>query len=162
MQRCTGSKPFLFSSFRCNGCVISLVKSLYQGAGKTALLIFWVTVLAGCDAKTPEATRLLEEPGAFFQSGEVEAPDEWWLSFNDPTLDTLVESALAGLAYRQLRIEYFNGLSDYLAVLTVPREAQQLRRDLLTANLNLLEFSITLYRALAGGFETAGEVENRL
>lgn len=70
--------------------------------------------------------------------------------------------SLADRAYRQLRIEYFNGLSDYLAVLIALREAQQLRRDLLTANLNLLEFRIALYRALAGGFETASEVENRL
>ena len=70
--------------------------------------------------------------------------------------------SLAELSYRQLRIEYFNGLSDYLAVLTALTEAQQLRRDLLNANLNLIEFRVFLYRALAGGFETAGEVENRL
>jgi len=69
---------------------------------------------------------------------------------------------LAELAYRQLRIEYFNGLSDYLAVLTALTQAQELRRELLSSRQTLLEFRIALYRALAGGFESAAEIENRL
>lgn len=66
---------------------------------------------------------------------------------------------LATSAYQQLEIEYFNGLSDYLAVLTALNQEQQLRRDLITANSLLLEYRIALYRALAGGFETARELE---
>ncbi|WP_188460530.1 efflux transporter outer membrane subunit [Marivirga lumbricoides] len=66
---------------------------------------------------------------------------------------------LADKVSRQLRVEYFNGLSDYLAVLTALNQEQQLRRDLITARLNLLEFRISLYRALAGGFEIRGETE---
>lgn len=69
---------------------------------------------------------------------------------------------LAEQAYGQLRIEYFNGMSDYLAVLTALNQEQQLRRDLISANLMLLEFRIALYRSLAGGLETASEAENRL
>lgn len=66
---------------------------------------------------------------------------------------------LADKASQQLRVEYFNGLSDYLAVLTALNQEQQLRRDLVIARLNLLEFRISLYRALAGGFEIRPETE---
>lgn len=69
---------------------------------------------------------------------------------------------LAQQAYDQLRVEYLNGLSNYLDVLTALNEVQQLRRDLLAANLTLLEFRITLYRALAGSFDTARETEAAL
>ena len=51
----------------------------------------------------------------------------------------------------QLRTEYLNGMSNYLDVLTALDEEQQLRRNLLRAKLNLLEYRIALYRALAGG-----------
>lgn len=66
--------------------------------------------------------------------------------------------ALAEETYQQLQLEYLNGVSDYLDVLTSLTDAQQLRRDLLSANLALLEFRIALYRALAGGFETEKEL----
>lgn len=57
-------------------------------------------------------------------------------------------------SYEQLRVQYFNGASNYLDVLTALDQEQQLRRSLLAANLTLLEFRIALYRSLAGGFET--------
>ena len=60
--------------------------------------------------------------------------------------------------YEQLRIEYLNGISDYLDVLTALTDEQRLRRELISARLALLEFRIALYRALAGGFETGREV----
>lgn len=66
---------------------------------------------------------------------------------------------LAQQTYEQLRIEYFNGFSNYLDVLTALNQEQQLRRDLLSANLGLLEFRIALYRALAGRFDTFRETE---
>ncbi|NIR48298.1 TolC family protein [candidate division KSB1 bacterium] len=62
-------------------------------------------------------------------------------------------------SYEQLRIEYFNGVSDYIDVLTALTDEQQLRRDRLSARLVLLEFRIALYRAMAGGFETGTEAE---
>lgn len=64
---------------------------------------------------------------------------------------------LARQAYEQLRIQYFSGTTNYLDVLTALDEVQQLRRDLLTAELTLVEYRISLYRALAGSFETARE-----
>lgn len=60
---------------------------------------------------------------------------------------------LARQTYQQLRTGYFNGTTDYLDVLTALNQEQQLRRDILSANLALLEFRIALYRALAGGVE---------
>ena len=56
--------------------------------------------------------------------------------------------------YGQLRIEYLNGISGYLDVLTALTDEQRLRRELISAKRILLEFRIALYRALAGGFET--------
>ena len=61
---------------------------------------------------------------------------------------------LARQAYRQLRVQYLNGTGDYLDVLTALDEVQQLRRDLLSAELTLVLSRIALYRALAGSFET--------
>ena len=58
---------------------------------------------------------------------------------------------LSDQTYEQLRVEYFNGIGDYIDVLSALIEDQQLRRDALTARLQLLEFRIALYRALAGG-----------
>jgi len=65
--------------------------------------------------------------------------------------------ALARQTYERLRVQYFNGTSDYINVLTSLIEEQRLRRDLLTAELLLLELRIALYRALAGGFQTLRE-----
>lgn len=61
---------------------------------------------------------------------------------------------LAQQSYEQLRIAYLNGAGNYLDTLTALTQEQQLQRDLLAANLTLLEFRIALYRALAGGFGT--------
>lgn len=62
---------------------------------------------------------------------------------------------LARQTYEQLRLEYFNGMSNYLDVLTALGEEQQLRRDLISANQTLFEYRIALYRAIAGEFETS-------
>lgn len=67
---------------------------------------------------------------------------------------------LAAKASEQLQIEYFNGLGDYLEVLTSLSQEQQLRRDLLSEKLALLEYRISLYRALAGSFVTHREPGN--
>lgn len=61
---------------------------------------------------------------------------------------------LAERAFQQLRVEYLNGSIAYLDVLVSLDQMQQLKRDLVNAELNLLLFRLALYRALAGGFET--------
>jgi len=60
---------------------------------------------------------------------------------------------------QQLRLEFFNGLADYLDVLTALEDEQQLGRGLLSAHRILLEYRIALYRALAGGIGTPKEKE---
>ncbi len=67
---------------------------------------------------------------------------------------------LATQAYEQLQFQYFNGAANYLEVLTALDEVQQLRRDMLSARLTIVEFRIALYRALAGSFETGRENES--
>lgn len=71
------------------------------------------------------------------------------------TLEKRLE--LTNQTYEQLRIEYFNGMGNYLDVLTELNRQQELRRDIIEARLLLVEFRIGLYRALAGGFETPME-----
>ncbi|MBD3407385.1 MAG: efflux transporter outer membrane subunit [Candidatus Lokiarchaeota archaeon] len=71
-------------------------------------------------------------------------------------IDSQIE--IARQTYEQLRIEYFNGISNYLDVLTALDTLQQLRRDALSARLILLQYRIALYRALAGRISTPREV----
>jgi outer membrane protein TolC len=66
---------------------------------------------------------------------------------------------LARQAYERLGIEYLNGTSNYLDVLTALDEVQRLGRARIAARLILVEYRIALYRALAGSFETAMEIE---
>ncbi|UJH92465.1 hypothetical protein LZ575_08195 [Antarcticibacterium sp. 1MA-6-2] len=56
----------------------------------------------------------------------------------------------------QLRIEFLNGMTEYLDVLLSLDQEQQLQRELLEAQQTQLEIRIALYRAIAGGFETEG------
>jgi len=66
---------------------------------------------------------------------------------------------LAGQTYEQLRIQYFNGVTNYLEVLTALNQQQQIRIDILNANMQLVDVRISLYRALAGGFDTGRQLE---
>lgn len=60
---------------------------------------------------------------------------------------------LATQSLGQLRIEYLNGFTNYIDVLTILTQQQQLRRELVQMRLALVETRIALHRALAGGFE---------
>jgi len=61
---------------------------------------------------------------------------------------------LAEKTYDQLFVEYTNGVSDFIDLLTALADLQALRRDLLEAERLRLEFRVSLYRALAGGIVT--------
>lgn len=64
---------------------------------------------------------------------------------------------LARQTYAQLQQEYYNGAEDYIGVLTALSDQQRLERQMILARLNLVEFRIALYRALAGVIETNRE-----
>lgn len=56
-------------------------------------------------------------------------------------------------AYEQLQLSYVNGVSGFIDVLTAETDLQQLQRDLLSARRLLLEYRVSLYRALAGDLQ---------
>jgi len=60
----------------------------------------------------------------------------------------------------RLRSQYLNGTVDYLDVLDALENKQQLERDLLRARQQLLDIRVSLYRSLAGGFETETSIES--
>ncbi|PVY78426.1 NodT family efflux transporter outer membrane factor (OMF) lipoprotein [Tamilnaduibacter salinus] len=70
---------------------------------------------------------------------------------------------LADATYDQRRSQYVNGVVDYIDVLTALQDRQELRRALLSARRQLLDYRIALYRALAGPLASApsdGETPN--
>jgi len=72
-----------------------------------------------------------------------------------------VQVGYARETHRRLRLEFFNGVGDFLDLLTSLVTQQRLERDLLAARLVLLEDRIALYRALAGGFATGREADRQ-
>jgi outer membrane protein TolC len=60
--------------------------------------------------------------------------------------------SLAEATLREARLQYANGLGEYLNVLTALSALQRLERDRLTAQQQLVAFRIQLYRALAGSW----------
>ncbi|MGJ8637752.1 MAG: efflux transporter outer membrane subunit [Opitutaceae bacterium] len=69
------------------------------------------------------------------------------------------QKELADETYRQLRIQYLNGVAEYIDVLDTLKGQQNLARDIVSARQELIEFRIALHRALAGGFYTAAATE---
>ncbi|MFB6355258.1 MAG: TolC family protein [bacterium] len=59
---------------------------------------------------------------------------------------------LAEQTTEQLKSKYYNGSIDYIDVLDALSSEQELRRDLISARVELIEHRVVLYRALAGGF----------
>ena len=60
---------------------------------------------------------------------------------------------------KQLRVEFLNGFSPYLDVLLGLDQEQQLRRDYVAAQSQQIQIRISLYRALAGGFDTGRNID---
>ncbi len=59
---------------------------------------------------------------------------------------------LASQASSMIRLRYINGAIDFLRVLSAVLSQQSLERNLLQAQVQLIEYRINLYRALAGRF----------
>lgn len=68
-------------------------------------------------------------------------------------LETQVQ--LARQASTLIRLRYINGAIDFLRVLSALLSQQSLERSLLQAQVQLIEYRISLYRALAGKFPLA-------
>ena len=63
---------------------------------------------------------------------------------------------LSNESLMQLRNQYFNGVSNYIDVLTSILEQQRLERDVLDAQLDLYQTRVELYRSLAGSLDHEG------
>lgn len=61
----------------------------------SCLTAFLLLVAACAPAITREASSVQPRAG-FSASGQTQLPEQWWLSFQDPTLNRLIEQALAG------------------------------------------------------------------
>ena len=65
---------------------------------------------------------------------------------------TLVQLDYARKAFEQAKDQYFNGVSSYLPVLTALLKVQNVERDLISKNTELLSYRIGLYRSLGGSW----------
>ena len=62
---------------------------------KTLALVIVAALISGCSVVHPPPGTPLEVPARFSHSGESTLPDQWWLSFKDPVLNSLMDQALA-------------------------------------------------------------------
>ena len=67
------------------------------------------------------------------------------------------QRSLAEETLKRLRMEFFNGVGDYIDVLVAQTEEKRVQRELLRERRVLLEFRVALYRALAGTIPTGRE-----
>ncbi len=68
---------------------------------------------------------------------------------------------LARFTLSEARMQYINGLSDYLTVLSAMNSLQQTQRELLSARYQLISYRIVLCRSLGGTWTTELSGENR-
>lgn len=61
-----------------------------------AVLAIPVVLAAGCATPAPTRSSPVSIPAAFSETGDRALPPKWWEDFNNPTLNRLVEEALAG------------------------------------------------------------------
>jgi len=59
------------------------------------LCLCTIIALTACSIGAPTQTADYQLQGQFSVSGEEALPDRWWLTFADPTLDLLIETALS-------------------------------------------------------------------
>ncbi|MEJ2199223.1 MAG: hypothetical protein P8X54_11755 [Desulfuromonadales bacterium] len=59
------------------------------------LCLCTIIALTACSIGTQTQTADYQPQGQFSVSGEETLPDRWWLTFADPALDQLVETALS-------------------------------------------------------------------
>jgi NodT family efflux transporter outer membrane factor (OMF) lipoprotein len=57
--------------------------------------VLFLAAIASCAPKPTGIEPPIEEPPTFSRTGTELIPDRWWMAFEDPALNTLVDSALA-------------------------------------------------------------------
>jgi len=62
---------------------------------RALLLAIVAILLSGCSMATQNLKTPLAVPAQFSESGTSPLPDRWWLSFEDPVLNELIDQALA-------------------------------------------------------------------
>ena len=56
--------------------------------------VLWTLASAGCSYRSTVVEIPVELPAVFSQSGDEEQPEKWWLAFDDPELNALIDLAL--------------------------------------------------------------------
>jgi NodT family efflux transporter outer membrane factor (OMF) lipoprotein len=71
----------------------------FSSPGKRSLvtcLTIIVLLLTGCSPQVSRQAPPLQPQGGFSGSGQEQLPEQWWMAFEDQTLDSLISRALAG------------------------------------------------------------------
>lgn len=134
------------------------------GANIVAPLLYWGRLRAEVDRTEAVKNQQLYNYGQVVLTAFQEVENAFIREENQLKRLSILKNRLemAEKTNKQLRIEFINGMTDYIDVLLAFNEQQQLERDLLTAQQNLLTNRVDLYRALAGSFSTDRETETEL
>src|SRR4051812_33014561 len=90
-----------------------------RGMSRLAAAIGWAWLLSGCVQGPDYVKPTVDVPGQYRFAGAPIPPDEavagqaWWVGFGDPTLDSLVQEAIANnrdLRIASARVEEFDAI----------------------------------------------------
>jgi NodT family efflux transporter outer membrane factor (OMF) lipoprotein len=74
-------------------------KHSFSNPGRRSLatcLTIFLLLLSGCSPQISHQTPLVQLTDSFSAPGQEQLPEQWWLSFDDQTLNSLINRALAG------------------------------------------------------------------
>jgi len=69
---------------------------LFDSSGRGLCLSVILLLLVACTPAITRQASSVQPQGDFSATGQAQLPEKWWLTFTDPTLDHLIEQALAG------------------------------------------------------------------
>lgn len=79
----------------CLALVPQRTGCLYPRGMVTLVFIMLAVLISGCSVTNHDIKMPLSAPESFSESGHSPLPDQWWLSFEDPVLNGLIDQALA-------------------------------------------------------------------
>jgi NodT family efflux transporter outer membrane factor (OMF) lipoprotein len=65
-------------------------------------------MLIGCSTQSTRPASTIQPEGGFSATGQTQLPEQWWLTFEDTTLNTLIDQALAGNFTLQIAWDRFD------------------------------------------------------